>query len=112
MDKFNTIEFYEYLKSHSSESQANMFEDEEEKEVAEVMEVDQLIQEELGGWMEVQPHTEKKLEPKVCTMYIVCVANGFAAALIIVDDMSYKHTKCRNKIAPHMTISVNCIFIQ
>lgn len=58
-----------------------MFDDEEEGEVAEVMEVDQLIQEELGGWMEVQPHTEKKLEPKVCTMYTVHVANGFTVAL-------------------------------
>ena len=75
MDKFNTVEkstvshwsFIKYLKSHPSESLANMFDDEEEKEVSEVMEVDQLIQEELGGWMEVQPNTEKKLEPKVCT---------------------------------------------
>ena len=40
-------------------------EEEEQERRDDVMEVDQLIQEELGGWMEVKPHTQKKVEPKV-----------------------------------------------
>ena len=49
-----------------SESRSSVYDDdEEEKEIAEVMEVDQLIQEELGGWMEVQPRTEEEEEAKV-----------------------------------------------
>ena len=45
-----------------------MFDEEEERKEQpppDVMEVDHLIQEEMGGWMEVQPHTQKKEEPKV-----------------------------------------------
>ena len=40
-------------------------EEEEQREAAEVMEVDQLLQQEMGGWMEVKPHVEKKEKPKV-----------------------------------------------
>lgn len=40
-------------------------EEEEEEGRDDVMEVDQLIQEELGGWTEVKPHSHKKPEPKV-----------------------------------------------
>ena len=40
-------------------------EEEEEDGRDDVMDVDQLIQEELGGWTEVKPHSHKKPEPKV-----------------------------------------------
>ena len=36
-----------------------------EKHKEDLMEVDELIQEELGGWTTVKPHTEKEAEPKV-----------------------------------------------
>lgn len=39
--------------------------EEEEEGRDDVMEVDQLIQEELGGWTEVKPHPHKEEEPKV-----------------------------------------------
>ena len=52
--------------SFLSESDTTMFDEEEEqREAAEVMEVDKLIQQEMGGWMEVQPHAEEKEKPKV-----------------------------------------------
>lgn len=40
-------------------------EEEEQREVAESMDVDHIIQEEMGGWMEVQHHVQKKEKPKV-----------------------------------------------
>ena len=51
--------------------------DDEEEEGEEgrddVMEVDQLIQEELGGWTEVKPHSHKKPDPKVHLHVCTCI---------------------------------------
>ena len=57
---------------YDEEHGEQQFEEEEEEEEGkdDVMEVDQLIQEELGGWTEVKPHLHKKPEPKVhCYLY-------------------------------------------
>ena len=43
-----------------------------EKLAEDVMEIDQLLQEELGGWMEVRPHAQKKEEPKVRICAVSC----------------------------------------